>query len=240
MKYKNIIFDLYGTLADVWTDEKRKSVWDSLAWYFGLHQAYYSSKELKKAYFEEEKKQLKQRRKELGDNAEIDVVPIFETLYRGKGIICTKETLVETVLMYRSCSIRRLKLYDGIEDLLKSLKEAGKNVYLLTNAQRVFTEREIMLLGLNCYFDGIVYSSDEKIKKPDSAFYKTFMKKFNLNPVESVMVGNDGYCDVEGALEAGLQAVHVISNIAGSKPCPNGVKSIPVEEIEMLKNELLK
>ena len=81
MKYKNIIFDLYGTLADVWTDEKRKSVWDSLAWYFGLYQAYYSSKELKKAYFEEEKKQLKQRRKELGEHAEIDVISIFFLLF---------------------------------------------------------------------------------------------------------------------------------------------------------------
>ena len=240
MKYENVIFDLYGTLVDIWTDEKRKKVWESLAWYFCLHQAEYSWKELKKAYFHEVKLQEKQLRIEMGEYAEIDLLKVFDQLYQKKGKMVEHSVLSETALMFRALSIQRLQLYEEIENLVQSLKKHGKKVYLLTNAQRVFTEREIEMLHLKEYFDDIVYSSDERVKKPDVRFYQVLIERHHLNPETTVMVGNDGLCDVEGALEAGIQAVHVHSNIEGSKPCPKTVKSISIESIALIKSELLK
>jgi putative hydrolase of the HAD superfamily len=104
----------------------------------------------------------------------------------------------------------------------------------------VFTEREIEMLHLKEYFDDIVYSSDERVKKPDVRFYNVMIRRHHLNPATTVMVGNDGLCDIEGALVAGMQAIHVHSNIEGCKPCPKEIKSIPVESMDLLKNELLK
>ena len=240
MKYENIIFDLYGTLVDIWTDENRKRVWESLAWYFCLHQAEYSWKELKKAYFNEVKLQEERLNKEIGGYAEIDLMNVFGQLYQKKGKAVEKSVLSETVLMFRALSMKRLQLYEGVEDLLKSLKEQGKKVFLLTNAQRVFTECEIEMLHLKKYFDDIVYSSDERVKKPDVRFYNVMINRHHLNPETTVMVGNDGFCDIEGALVAGIQAIHVHSNIEGSKPCPKEIQSIPIESMALLKNELLK
>ncbi len=240
MKYENIIFDLYGTLVDIWTDEKIKKVWDSLAWYFCLHQAEYSWKELKKAYFDEVRLQERELNEGVGKNAEIDLLNVFDQLYQKKGRIVENCVLKETALMFRALSMKRLQLYEGVEDLLKSLKEQGKKVYLLTNAQRVFTEREIEMLQLKEYFDDIVYSSDERVKKPDVRFYDVIIKRHHLNPETTVMVGNDGLCDVEGALEAGIGAIHVRSNIEGSKPCPKDILTIKIEEIVLLKHELIK
>ena len=240
MKYENVIFDLYGTLVDIWTDENRKRVWESLAWYFCLHQAKYSWKELKKAYFNEVKLQEERLNKEIGGYAEIDLMKVFEQLYLKKGQKAEECILKETMLMFRALSMKRLQLYEGVEDLLKSLKEKGRKVYLLTNAQRVFTEREIEMLHLKEYFDDIVYSSDERVKKPDVRFYNVMIRRHHLNPETTVMVGNDGFCDIEGALVAGIQAIHVHSNIEGSKPCPKEIQSIPVKSMDLLKNELLK
>ena len=240
MKYENIIFDLYGTLVDVWTDERSKKLWESLAWYFCLHQAEYSWKELKKAYFNEAKLLERQLNEEIGGYAEIDLMKVFEQLYQKKGQKAEVCILKETILMFRALSMKRLQLYEGVENLLKSLKEQNKKVFLLTNAQRVFTEREIEMLHLKKYFDDIVYSSDEKVKKPDVRFYNAILNKHHLNPEATVMVGNDGFCDVEGALNAGIHAIHVHSNIEGSKMCPKGIQSIPVESMGLLKNELLK
>ena len=31
MKYTDLIFDLYGTLIDVWTDEEREELWEGVA-----------------------------------------------------------------------------------------------------------------------------------------------------------------------------------------------------------------
>ena len=35
-QYKNYVFDLYGTLVDVLTDEESQRLWTSFAWYLKL------------------------------------------------------------------------------------------------------------------------------------------------------------------------------------------------------------
>ena len=179
MKYENIIFDLYGTLVDVWTDERSKKLWESLAWYFCLHQVEYSWKELKKAYFNEVKLQEERLNKEIGGYAEIDLMKVFEQLYLKKGKAVEKSVLSETVLMFRALSMKRLQLYEGVEDLLRSLKEKGRKVYLLTNAQRVFTEREIEMLHLKEYFDDIVGVSNYKNAKITKIILKVDKKSID-------------------------------------------------------------
>jgi len=42
--------------------------------------------------------------------------------------------------------------------LLGQLHNAGRKIYLLSNAQRVFTEPEMKMLGIYNSFDGILYS----------------------------------------------------------------------------------
>ena len=65
MKYQNYIFDLYGTLVDIHTDENKASVWNKAAVYFSAQGASYSGKELKVRYAaliaEEEKNRIWRR-----------------------------------------------------------------------------------------------------------------------------------------------------------------------------------
>ena len=51
MKYQNYIFDLYGTLVDIHTDESKSSLWKKIAVYFSAQGAAYTGKELKERYF---------------------------------------------------------------------------------------------------------------------------------------------------------------------------------------------
>ena len=50
MKYKNYIFDLYGTLVDIHTDENKASLWKKIAVYFSAQGAAYTGKEIKERY----------------------------------------------------------------------------------------------------------------------------------------------------------------------------------------------
>ena len=50
MKYQNYIFDLYGTLVDIHTDERKASLWKKIAVYFSAQGAAYTPKELKARY----------------------------------------------------------------------------------------------------------------------------------------------------------------------------------------------
>ena len=45
--YDNYIFDLYGTLVDIHTEENDPLVWKKLALFYGYYDADYSSEELK-------------------------------------------------------------------------------------------------------------------------------------------------------------------------------------------------
>ena len=107
-----------------------------------------------------------------------------------------------------------IKLYPNTLKVLKALKDAGKKVYLLSNAQRVFTWQELTGTGIVDYFDDIFISSDEGCKKPDVAFYKKLIDKHGLNITESVMIGNDSTTDISGASKLGMDAFYVRTAIS--------------------------
>ena len=48
--YKNYVFDLYGTLVDIRTNEEKVYLWDKLTELFGFYGAIYTRSELKKRY----------------------------------------------------------------------------------------------------------------------------------------------------------------------------------------------
>ena len=50
MHYEVYVFDLYGTLVDIHTDESDMTVWDKLSLFYGYYGAFYKGKELKAAY----------------------------------------------------------------------------------------------------------------------------------------------------------------------------------------------
>ncbi|MFR2512747.1 MAG: hypothetical protein ACLS9K_13090, partial [Lachnospira eligens] len=39
--YKNYVFDLYGTLVDIHTDEEQELLWEKLALFYGYYDAVY-------------------------------------------------------------------------------------------------------------------------------------------------------------------------------------------------------
>ena len=49
MRYRDCIFDLYGTLVDIHTDEERPQLWEDLAAWYQEHGAPYAPEELQAA-----------------------------------------------------------------------------------------------------------------------------------------------------------------------------------------------
>ena len=50
--------------------------------------------------------------------------------------------------------------------------------------------------------------------KPDPKFYNTLINKHNLNIKNSIMIGNDPICDIEGASNVGLDSLYLHSNLS--------------------------
>lgn len=225
---KNYIFDLYGTLVDIHTNEAKASLWKNMASVFSMMGAEYAPDELKKRYKElvmqESREQFFLVKEKYHDEnireeeIEIQLEKVFSKLFAGKGTEITPEQTAQLGITFRSLSLSYIRLYDGVKELLQSLKGNGKNVYLLSNAQRMFTQPEMKMLGIYDSFDGILYSSDAGVKKPSFYFYDTLFQKYGLKKEESVMIGNEYRADVLGAAEYGIKSMYVFTAQSGEKP----------------------
>ena len=94
---------------------------------------------------------------------------------------------------------------DGMEELVKELKDRGYNLYLLSNTSKVFYKFK-ELFPVTKSFDGTFISADYGILKPDRQIFRMFCDKFSLCPSESVFV-DDSSPNVKSATEEGFAGV---------------------------------
>ena len=89
--YDNYIFDLYGTLVDIHTEENDPLVWKKLALFYGYYDAGYSSEELKERYaaiIAGEESKMKSEKKDDAHEAhpEVQIEEVFQKLFEEKGV----------------------------------------------------------------------------------------------------------------------------------------------------------
>ncbi len=207
MKYTDLIFDLYGTLVDIHTEEQ-DWVWEKTALYFSFHGAHYTGRELKAAF----RKELARREAQAGQSYEcfpdIPFEQVLEELFRAKGVEPGEKSIAAAQL-FRICSIEYLRLYPHVRESLGKLRQRGCRLWLLSNAQRVFTAYELEALGLGREFDGIYISSDYRCRKPDARFYQALLREHDLDPGKCLMIGNDRHTDIAGARAAGMDTLYM-------------------------------
>ncbi len=209
--YKNYIFDLYGTLVDIRTDEKNPCLWEKMSEIYGANGAIYTPRALHRAFRRLEREEMARMPLQ---NAEINLTNVFVALYCEKGVECSASLATMTAMVFRALSRSRLQLYDGVLELLDELKKRKKGIYLLSNAQADFTRPELSMLGLDKYFDGIFLSSEQGVKKPSKEFFERLLKTYRLSVEESVMIGNDEADDIAGAASVGMDSLYIHTDIS--------------------------
>ena len=224
MRYQDCIFDLYGTLVDIRTDETLPRLWDELAAWYREHGADYAPGELRDAYFRTVR-QMEGGPAPLRHDAheahpEIRLELVFQRLFQSKGVDAGPDLAVRTGARFRKGSMDYIRLYDGAVELLTALRANGQRVWLLSNAQRIFTDYELRTLGIQALFDGIYLSSDYGCKKPDRRFFEALLNEREITRLGAIMIGNDGECDIRGARAVGLSTLYIRSNISPEEPLP--------------------
>lgn len=209
MKYTDLIFDLYGTLVDIHTEENAL-VWEKTALYFGYYGAHYSPAELKAAFEAE----LKKRKARAGQSYEcfpdLPFEPVMAQLFRQAGVEENADALgLNAAQLFRICSTEYIKLYPGALEALARLREKGLRLWLLSNAQRVFTAYELRHLGLGEQLDAIFISSDYGCRKPDARFYQALVEEKGLDVNQCLMIGNDRETDIAGAKALGMATLYM-------------------------------
>ena len=213
MRYTDLIFDLYGTLVDTHTEEGLDT-WTRTAIYYGFYGAHYTGSELKDTF----ESKMKQRHVEAGESYEcfpdVPCEVTFAQLFLDKGVTENADALgFHAAQVFRMISMEYLRLYPGVLEALSLLRQKGYRLWLLSNAQRVFTAYELRSLGLDDQFDAIYISSDHGCRKPDQRFFQTLIKEHGLDISKCLMIGNDRRTDIGGATAVGLDTLYMHTNI---------------------------
>jgi putative hydrolase of the HAD superfamily len=204
MSIEAVIFDLYGTLVDIWTDEDDMSVYYCLCKFLHYYGVSFEAEELAARYQESAAAHLLDHP---GPYGEIDVFLVFEDIL-SEGLRKSPERALVVWLarLFRSLTTQRLGLFP---DTLPALDElaASYRLGLVSDAQWVFSEPEIRFLDLEKYLETVVLSSRYFVRKPAPQIYSHALRAMKLQPSQALYVGNDPGRDVPGPQEIGMPVV---------------------------------
>lgn len=96
----------------------------------------------------------------------------------------------------------------GTVDLFKSLKDSGNyKIYALTNwSAETYPVAQQKFDFLN-WFDGVVVSGTERLRKPFPEFYRILLDRYNVKPEEALFI-DDNLRNVEAARKLGIESIH--------------------------------
>jgi len=100
-------------------------------------------------------------------------------------------------------------LYPDTEEVLKTLKEKGFKLGLLSNTDNFSVDFVLDKFKLRDYFDVVVLSYDVGMLKTNPEMFKIALEKLDIKPEEAIMVGDSLETDIPGAKAAGVEAILV-------------------------------
>ena len=211
--YRSFVFDLYGTLIDIRTDESLPALWAHAAAFFADRGMNRTPPELREMYARhcallQKRLELRLAERGIPGPAEIDIPDVWDNMAREMNGTLTRSEKLAFSRSFREHSTLKLRLFPGAAEVLHELRRSGKTVCLLTNAQESYTKPELERLGIANAFDLIFCSSRSGVKKPSPAFFAE-LRAAGLKPESSLMIGNDDICDCHGAAAAGMDSLYI-------------------------------
>lgn len=230
MTIKAILFDLYGTLIDIETDESMDEIYRAIAHYLTYHGVHVHRTKVRERYYQIMKQQKETRNEKY---PEIDVEAIWNEFLIQEGIKSgpVRGQLAKVIAhLYRGVSRKRLQLYPGVKEVLNEL-QAKYRLALATDAQSCYAVPEIRAVGLHGYFNPIVISSHHGFRKPDQRLFEKALDSMALDPPQVICIGNDMFRDIYGASLLGIKTIFVDSN-QGTKSFEDVAPSYRVQQFE--------
>ncbi|QQL49038.1 HAD family hydrolase [Mucilaginibacter ginkgonis] len=96
-------------------------------------------------------------------------------------------------------------------ELFRKLKASGNyKIYALTNWSAETFGIAMERYDFLGWFDGIVVSGEEKVRKPYPEFYQVLLNRYSVNPAEALFI-DDNLRNVKAAKELGIPSIHFTS-----------------------------
>ncbi|MCM3404274.1 HAD family hydrolase [Cytobacillus oceanisediminis] len=97
--------------------------------------------------------------------------------------------------------------FPNLISMLEELRTNNLALGLITNGKGQFQMDNIKALGIRDYFETILVSEWEGIKKPDPQIFKRALDQLNVSPNESIFVGDHPDNDIKAAQNVGMKGI---------------------------------
>lgn len=101
-----------------------------------------------------------------------------------------------------------VRMYEDSVEWVKSVKESGYKVYILSNYPEYLYEKSQKELRFLEYVDGAVFSFREKTVKPEKEIYQCLLQRYSIQPDEAVFL-DDITANLEAAKKYGMHTILV-------------------------------
>ena len=151
----------------------------------------------------------------MADRAELEryIGPPLEQSFR-EGFGFEPEKTAQAVAKYRErfvpTGMFENRVYDGMEEALQRLKEAGKVLIVATSKPEYMAVRILEHFGLDGYFDDICGSDDDHNRNKKDEVIRYALEKHGITDLSDVLMVGDRKFDVIGAEKCGLQCMGVL------------------------------
>lgn len=134
----------------------------------------------------------------------------------GRSIVTGTQLLVEQFPQWeqairdyygRWTEMLRGPIYDTV-DIFKKLKDSGNyKIYALTNWQADLFNIALVRYNFLHWFDGIVVSGVEKMRKPFPEFYQLLLQRYKIDAATAVFI-DDNLRNITGSEAVGIKSIH--------------------------------
>lgn len=207
--YRNLFFDLDGTLAD--TEE---GIILSLQYALG------------KMGIEETD------RKVLHSFIGPPLKDIFMSQY-GMDEKTALETLAHYRVYYSDGGLYKCTLFPGVETLLRRLNEEGVRLFVATSKPEVYARKILAHLGVADLFEEIAGSLLDNTRTKKHEVIRYLLDKYPETAGDVLMIGDKAQ-DLNGAEHCGIPAVGVLYGYGGAEELSGGKSEALVRDTEEL------
>lgn len=178
---RGVIFDLDDTLYS--EKEYVRSGYKKIADYLGREDA----KEKLWLYFEDGKRAIDEYLSEIGE----------------------EDKKSECLNIYRQ-QMPDIHLYDGVEDLIKDLKNKGIKVGIITDGRPEGQRNKLKALGLDSMVDDVIITDELggiQFRKPCDIAFRIMTTRWRLNPADVVYIGDNAAKDFQACRQLGMKSL---------------------------------
>ena len=174
---------------------------------FDLDDTLYSEKQYVRSGYKEVAKLL-------GDEALADRLwayfengkPTIDELLKELGCMGRKEECLEAYLE----QIPEIRLYDGVVELIQTLKDRGIKVGIITDGRPVGQRNKIQALGLDSLIDDIIITDElggTQFRKPCDIAFRIIQRRWGIPFEQLVYVGDNAEKDFQAPKQLGMRSV---------------------------------